>query len=318
MSPGRTILVYYHIPEYVDRYRQLIVEKRPDMDILPCKNRDEIDEVIDRAEILFSGSSFPIEVLTDARRLQWIQSMSAGVENFMSGRDILKKVVLTKPKGIFGPIMAEYVSGYIFSLTQKMRRIYAQQAEHVWRPFVVESIREKTVGVMGLGSVGAVIASQISRLGAEVVGFDEQERHLPFLHREYGAAELDEFLQVCDFVVLTLPLTENTAGFLGARQFAEMKKSAVVINVSRGGLIRTGDLIDALEAGRIAGAVLDVFDEEPLPSDHALWRRDDVILTPHLSGPSLPEDLTAVFLDNLKRWESGRRLKGIVDWEKGY
>lgn len=318
MNPGRSILVYYHIPEYVDRYRGLIVEKRPDLEILPCKNREEIEKVIDRIDILFSGSSFPVEILVKARRLRWIQSMSAGVENFMRGRDALKDVVLTKPRGIFGPIMAEYVSGYILSLTQKMRRVHAQQKERAWRPFVVESIREKTVGVMGLGSVGSVIADQISRLGAAVVGFDEQTPHLPFVKREYGPGELDEFLKVCDFVVLTLPLTEKTAGLLCARRFTVMKKTAVVINVSRGGLIRTLDLIDALETGRIACAVLDVFEEEPLPSDHALWAREDVVLTPHVSGPSLPEDLTAVFLDNLTRWESGSRLRGIVDWDKGY
>lgn len=318
MKSTHRVLIYYHIPEYVDRYAKLLRKTRKDIDLLVCKNEEQINQSIAKADILFSGSSFPVKCISKAKDLQWIQSMSAGVENFVRSKVIPPHVVITKPKGIFGPSMAEYVIGYILALSQSMKRTFENQKKRRWQPFVVETIRNKTVGIMGLGSVGAYIAYQLHLIGVEVIGFEEQERSLPFIKREYSRKEMDEFLRMSDFVVLTLPLTERTVSLLGKRQLACMKRGAYLINVSRGPLVQEKALLNALKRGQIAGAVLDVFPKEPLPEDHPLWDMENVIITPHISAPSLPEDLAKIFLENLRRFDEGQGLVGVVNRARGY
>ena len=129
---------------------------------------------------------------------------------------------------------------------------------------------------------------------------------------------MEKFLSQADFVLVALPLTNDTEGILGEREFRMMKKSAYLINISRGPLVQEDPLMDALQKGQIAGAVLDVFNEEPLPANHPLWSLDNVIITPHISGPSIPEDMTRIFLENLEKFETGKQLKGVVDPKKGY
>ncbi len=320
MSPESKykILIYYHFPKYVDRYIELIEKSRKDLSLLPCKNKSMIEENIVKADIIFSGGSFPVELLPKAKKLKWIQSMAAGVENYIRSKLIPSNVILTKPKGIFGPLMAEYVIGYILSITQNMKQIYENQKEKRWQPFVVDSIRRKMVGIMGLGSVGAYIAYRLHCLGVKVIGLDEKERNLPYVAKEYTIEEMDEFLQSSDFVILTIPLTDSTEVIIDKKQLTFMKSSAYIINISRGPLIREEALLEALQKRQIAGAILDVFNEEPLPDDHPLWNLNNVIITPHISGPSLPEDLVQIFLENLRRWEKGKKLIGVVDLSKGY
>lgn len=312
------ILIYYHFPKYVDHYKELLEKARKDLNLLACKDRKQIEKAIEKADIIFSGSRFPVEFLPKAKNLKWIQSMAAGVENYTRSKLIPSGVILTKPKGIFGPLMAEYVIGYILAITQSMKRIFEDQKKKSWQPFVVDSIRQKTVGIMGLGSVGAHIAYRLHLMAVEVVGFEEQERNLPYVTREYTTKEIDEFLGKSDFVVMALPLTDATEGIIGEKQFNSMKNSAYLINISRGPLVQEDALFKALQKGLIAGAVLDVFNEEPLPEDHPFWNLENVIITPHISAPSLPEDLVKIFLENLKRWEEGKELIGVADLDKGY
>ncbi|MBS3819695.1 D-2-hydroxyacid dehydrogenase [bacterium] len=312
------ILVYYHKEKYVDWYKELLERARKDLTILACKEKNQIEKNIEKADILFSGHRFPMELLPRAKNLKWIQSMSAGVENFIRSKLIPSNVILTKPKGIFGSLMAEYVIGYILAILKNMKKTFENQANKLWEPLEVDGLQHKTVGIMGLGSVGAHIAYRLHLLGLEVIGLDEQERNLPYLAKEYPVEGMDNFLGKSDFVVLTVPLTESTEGIIGEKQFMSMKESAHLINISRGPLVQEKALIKSLQKGMIAGAVLDVFNEEPLPKDHPLWNFKNVIITPHISGPSLPEDLAKIFLENLKRWEEGKKLEGMVDIHKGY
>lgn len=318
MKSNYKVLIYYHIPEYVDRYERLIREARKDLQLLVCKNREQIEQVIDQAEIILSGHTFPGDLIGKARNLKWIQSMAAGVENYARSKLLPPNVVFTKIKGVFGPIMSEYVVGYILAITQNMKKTFTNKEKKRWEHFVVDSIRRKTVGVMGLGSVGAYIAYQIHLMGALVIALEEQEKKLPYVNQEYSVTEIEEFLRRSDFVVVAIPLTNATEGILGEREFGMMKESAHLINVSRGPLVQEEALLKALKQRSIAGAVLDVFHEEPLPQDHPLWDLDNVIITPHISGPSIPEDIAKIFIENLRRFEEGKKLEGVVDREKEY
>jgi glyoxylate/hydroxypyruvate reductase A len=312
------VLVYYHKSKYIDKYKELIEKSRKDIALLMCKNEEEIDKYIGEADIIFSGSTFPVNFLRKAKKLKWVQSMSAGVENFTSSGLIESNIILTKVKGVFGPIMSEYVIGHIFAITQNIKNIYENKRNKIWKPFVVDSIRNATIGIMGLGSVGAYIAYRLHLLGANVITIDEQEKRLPYIGQEYLIDDLYDFLVKPDFLIITLPLTSKTRNLIGENEFNIMKKNIYIFNISRSGIVQTEALIKALKSKNISGAVLDVFDKEPLPKDHELWTLDNVTITPHISGPSLPEDIVKVFLDNLVRFEKNKKLKGIVDLKKEY
>jgi phosphoglycerate dehydrogenase-like enzyme len=312
------VLVYYHKSKYIDKYKELIEKSRKDIALLMCKNDEEIDKYIGEADIIFSGSTFPVNFLRKAKKLKWVQSMSAGVENFTSSGLIESNIILTKVKGVFGPIMSEYVIGHIFAITQNIKNIYENKRNKIWKQFVVSSIRNATIGIMGLGSVGAYIAYRLHLLGANVITIDEQEKRLPYIGQEYLIDDLYDFLVKPDFLIITLPLTSKTRNLIGENEFNIMKKNIYIFNISRSGIVQTEALIKALKSKKISGAVLDVFDKEPLPKDHELWTLDNVTITPHISGPSLPEDIVKVFLDNLVRFEKNKKLKGIVDLKKEY
>ncbi len=318
MKKRLQVLVYNHIPEYLERYEKRLREARPDVDFIICGTKDEIKQRISEADILLSGHTFPVEYLSEAVNLKWIQSISAGVENYVFSGKIPSNVVLTKIKGVHGAIMAEYVLGYVLSVTLKMKFAFQNQFERNWPYYEPDTIRGKTAGIMGFGSVGSAIAYRLHQNGMTVIGCDEQEKFLPFVEREYSVEEINDFLNRADFVVITLPLSPSTKGFFGSKQFQNMKDSAYLINVSRGALVQETALVEALKNKTIAGAVLDVFAEEPLPPGHELWDLDNVIITPHISGPSLPEDIIKVFLNNLERFERKRELVGVVDLGKGY
>jgi len=318
MKSQYQVLVYYHIPKFLKRYGQLLREKRNDLSLFICDNKEKIEQHIEDVDIIFSGHTFPVELLPKAKNLKWIQSISAGVENFILSGSIPEQVILTKITGVHGPIMSEYVLGYILAVTLNMKNAFESQKKKDWPYYVPDTVRAKTVGVIGLGSVGACIAYKLHLVGAEVIGLEEQEKRLPYIGREYMVSEIKEFLERSDFVVMSLPLTPKTKGIFGEKEFTMMKKSAYFINISRGPLVREEALVNALKSGQIAGAILDVFSEEPLPKNHALWELDNVIITPHISGPSIPEDIAKVFLENLKRFEENKELFGVVDRDKGY
>lgn len=318
MKSQNKVLIYYHIPEFLRRYEKLLKEKRSNLPLFVCSSKENIEQHIEEADIIFSGHTFPVELLSKAKNLKWIQSISAGVENFVLSASIPEQVILTKIIGVHGPIMSEYVLGYILAITLNMKYAFESQKKREWPYYVPDTLRAKTVGVIGLGSVGACIAYKLHLVGAEVIGLEEQEKRLPYISREYLVSEIKEFLERSDFVVMSLPLTPRTQGIFGAKEFAMMKKNAYFINVSRGSLVQEEALVQALKTGQIAGAVLDVFREEPLPKSHELWKMDNVIITPHISGPSIPEDIVEVFLENLRRFEESKELVGVVDRDKGY
>ena len=310
------VLVYH--PALLDEYMNGLQKGRPDLIYFPCRTRQEAELHISEADILFGSTSFPGDLLKKGSRLKWIQVMGAGVEQFALSRVIPEGVPLTRVKGSFGPRMAEYVLAHMLFNTQKIALGLEQQHQHRWELYFPEVLFEKTLGVAGLGSVGRAVAQKAAALGMTVYGLDMEPREYPFLKQCFGLKDIHEFAEKLDFLSICLPLTSNTRGLFGQEVFSHMKKTACIINISRGPLIVEKDLIAFMKSGKLNGAILDVTDQEPLPPESELWSLPGVRVTPHMSGPSLPSEVLAVFFENLNLLEREQTLINIVDLEQEF
>jgi glyoxylate/hydroxypyruvate reductase A len=268
------------------------------------------------AEIFYCWGA-PAGLLAGATHLRWVQGMGAGVERLLVP-ELAPHVRVTRVAGIFGPWMAEYTLGWCLWTTQRMEAFRTSQRQRRWAPVDPVPLRGQTLCVVGLGDIGRSIARAARALGMQVIGVSRSGRRSPEARRVYRTGALRAALAGADFVVLTLPLSDETRGLLGPLELAAMKPTAWLLNLARGPIVVETALLDALRGGRIGGAVLDVFDTEPLPVDHPLWGFDNVVVTPHISGPSTPREIGPIFNDNLRRYAAGRPLRHLVHRPRGY
>ena len=309
-----TVLVYD--PSDPDRFARLVRTSRR-VSLRVAQNLDEAARHVADADVLYAWK-FPPSLYARAGRLRWLQVMGAGVDSALVP-ELPAGVTVTRAPGVFGPWMAEYVVGWCAWVTQRMATYRAAQRERRWIPSVLpDRLGGKTLALVGLGDIGRVIARAAHALGMRVVGVTRSGRPTPAAHRVYPTGQLARALAEADFVVVVVPLTEATRGLLGARELRAMRPTAWLLNIARGPVVDEAALLEALAARRIGGAVLDVFAEEPLPPAHPLWALDNIVITPHIAGPSLPEEIAPVFNDNLARYLSGRRLRHVVDRARGY
>jgi glyoxylate/hydroxypyruvate reductase A len=268
------------------------------------------------AEVFYCWG-LPPALLAAAKALRWVQCMGAGVERLLVP-ELAPHVRVTRVAGIFGPWMAEYTLGWCLWTTQRMEAFRTSQRQRRWAPVDPVPLRGQTLCVVGLGDIGRSIARAARALGMQVIGVSRSGRRSPEARRVYRTGALRAALAGADFVVLTLPLSDETRGLLGPLELAAMKPTAWLLNLARGPIVVETALLDALRGGRIGGAVLDVFDTEPLPVDHPLWGFDNVVVTPHISGPSTPREIGPIFNDNLRRYAAGRPLRHLVHRPRGY
>jgi len=252
-----------------------------------------------------------------ANKLQWVQSIFAGVEDLLSSPQ-RTDYVLTGVKGVFGPLMSEYVFVYILTLERHVFEVYENQKERVWGKIPYESLQGKLLGICGLGSIGLHIAQTAKHFGMKVWGYKRSYEEVPGIDRIFTQLDFKEFLSNPDYIVITLPSTPDTLHLMDYETIKAMKSSAVLINVGRGSVISESALVRALEEKLIRGAVLDVFEEEPLPEGSRLWALPNVMITPHNSGFSFPEDIVRIFAENYRRFVDKKTLKYIVDFTRGY
>jgi glyoxylate/hydroxypyruvate reductase A len=277
----------------------------------------EAAPVMGEIDIVY-GWKFPASLYARAPRLAWHQVMGAGVD-WAFVPELPSRVVITRAPGVFGAWMSEYVLGWCLWVTQRMETYRAAQREQRWLGELLPArLCGATLALVGVGDIGRVIARAAAGVGMKVIGVSRSGRAVPSVDRVYRVAQLHRALALADFVVLVVPLTPVTRGLIDARALAAMRASAWLLNIGRGALVDETALVDALRTRRIAGAVLDVFPREPLPPEHPLWRLDNAVITPHISGPSTPEELAPIFNDNLARWLGGRPLRHVVDRRRGY
>jgi len=309
-----TILVYH--PEEAEAYARLIRLPRRRLRVAACSTAEEAGSVIAEAEILY-GWAVPAPLLARASRLRWIQCMGAGVERFL-GPDAPAGVTITRAAGIFGPWMAEYVLGWSFWVTQRMEAFRQRQRERRWADQHPARLHGAILCIIGLGDIGRAIARSALSFGMTVVGVTRSGRRVREASAVYRVDAMRRALARADFVVVTVPLTPETRGLVGAAELGAMKPSAWFINIARGQIVDEAALVTALTERRIGGAILDVFEREPLPPEHPLWGLDNAVITPHISGPSTPDEIAPIFNDNLRRYLSGRPLRHVVDRHRGY
>lgn len=306
------VLVYH--PDEANAYAGL-VQAPGDVPIDVAGTPAEAVPLIGRAEILYAWG-LPADLLARAPRLRWVQVMGAGVDRFLVP-ELAPQVVVTRAP-VFGDWMVEYVLGWCLWITQRIETYRRAQAERRWLTVVPERLHGKTLVVVGLGQIGQALARAAARLGLHVVGVSRRGRSVPNVARVVRPRHVARALADADFAVIAVPLTEATRGLIGAPELCAMRPHAWLINLARGPIVDANALLGALRATTIAGAILDVFATEPLPPDHPLWDLPNVVITPHISGPSTPAEITPIFNANLRRYRTGGRLRYVVDRRRGY
>lgn len=312
------ILVYVPPPGDAGHYRDLILARHPDAVVHAAADPESVAEAIDRCEVLF-GWMVPPKLFDAAAGLRWMQKTGAGVEDVLAS-NLPAHVVLTRSEGgLLAPRMIEYALGAIFGHAQKFGRARAQQARNRWDYYPVDRAGGRTLGIAGLGDIGRRLAARAALNELRVLGWRRTPRDEDAVNRVYtGRDGLLEMLGQSDYVVSVLPHTPETASLFDAEAFAAMPAGAVFVNIGRGGAVVEEALIEALQSGHLGGATLDVFRKEPLPPDSPLWSAPNIQITPHVSGPIMPDDVVPFFLENLERYMSGEPLLRQVDRSAGY
>jgi glyoxylate/hydroxypyruvate reductase len=276
------------------------------------------DDLADRAQILVSWE--PGDFLGRMKRLKWIQATTAGVEEWLGTPDLRSDVLLTCARGTHRLSMPENILGAVFHLTKPYMPIALDQRESKWTRRMSVPLVGKTLGILGLGTIGEELARKAAALEMRVIGTKRTPRPIPHVERVYRPEETDEVLGHSDFVVLLLPTTPETENSIDAKRLKAMKPTAWLLNFARGALIVDDDLIAAVKSKAIAGAVLDVFREEPLPSTHPFWKTEGILVLPHLGGghPKRREVVAELFAENARRFLAGEPLNAVVDRARGY
>jgi len=310
------------------------------MTVVNAAEEAEALQQIRDADAFFGKITPPL--LAVAKKLRWVQSPTASLEHYVFPELIEHPCQLTNMRGLFSDVIAEHVFGYILCFARNLHRYLRRQMEARWEPVGGETplagfsmgpaqvspidrahihLADATLGVFGLGHIGSEIARRGLSFGMRVLAVDPYAKSAPNgVEGPWPAERLPDLLAQSDFVVIAAPHTPETEKLFRREQFRQMKRTAYLINIGRGVIVDLADLTAALEAGEIAGAGLDVFEVEPLPADHPLWKRENVILTPHVAAAStrIAERHLEVLLDNVRRFANGQEPLNVVDKAKWF
>ena len=297
-----------------DEYRVLIEKGNlPDL---------KITSDYTQAEIVLGEPKVIRDALQRLPRAKWVQAIYAGVEPLLDPAQ-RQDYVLTNARGVFGELMSEYVFGYLLFLEKKMLdRIQAQEVRE-WRRTEPGVLRGKTIGLLGVGSIGAHLAGTAKHFGMNVRGYTRESEtstqvDMYFHSSINGQDGLMEFAQGLDYLVSVLPRTEDTNKIVDERLLSALPRHAVFVNVGRGNAVDEVALEKALKEGRLSAAVLDVFEQEPVSPEHPFWSTPNLYMTFHTSAISYPDDISALFIENYALYLQGKLLKHVVDFERGY
>jgi phosphoglycerate dehydrogenase-like enzyme len=257
------------------------------------------------------------DLLPRLQNLNWVQAIYAGVERLMD--PILPRdYILTNARGVFGELMSEFVFGYLLLHEKKIFERYQAQQSKQWDRTESGILRGKTIGLLGVGSIGSHLAGTAKHFGMMVRGYTRESETSTRVDKYFHGKDLLEFAHKLDYLISVLPRTKDTNRIVNASLFDALPSQAVFINVGRGNAVDESALVTALNEGKIAAAVLDVTENEPLPEDHPFWTTPNLLLSFHTSAISYPENIIKLFVENYYRYIEGKPLKYQVDFEEGY
>ncbi|MBT0961598.1 2-hydroxyacid dehydrogenase [Denitromonas iodatirespirans] len=288
-------------------------EHAPDLDFRVWPDAGKLDEV----EYLIAWQA-PAEFLATLPRLKVLFSSGAGVDHvdFSAVPAHVPVVRMVEPGIING--MVEYVSLSVLALHRDFFDYVAAKAARVWNPLEVPPASARSIGVMGMGSLGQAVLERLAAYGFRLRGWNRSLRRMEGVESFAGPDQLQPFLAGCDILICLLPLTPATRGILNRELFSALPTGAALINVGRGPHLVDADLIEALESGRLSRAILDVTEPEPLPPEHPFWTHPRVFVTPHVASMTQPETAAPILLENLRRHQRGEALVGVIDRSRGY
>ncbi|MDY6843717.1 MAG: D-2-hydroxyacid dehydrogenase [Thermodesulfobacteriota bacterium] len=303
-APGCKLFITHDRKDLVERINEFIPEIEVVLGMLP-RDKTLRDRIL------------------GAPHLRWVQQFGAGANWLMEHPEIVEgELIVTNASGVHAIPISEHILAFMFALSRDIHQSIREQSEHRWnRRHSVLELEESTIGIIGVGSIGEKTAEKAKALNMRVLGIRRHPEHAScWVDSMYGPDGLIEVLSQSDWVVITVPLTRETEGLIGENELKVMKQSAFIINIGRGPIIQEKVLIKALKGGWIAGAGLDVFEEEPLPSDSSLWDMKNVIITSHYAGttPRYNDRMIEIFTENLGRFQAGKTLMNVIDKRLGY
>ena len=305
------LLILLTLPEKVRmQYYNGIRTRFPEIEVNIVDHNTKVDPYIADADVLVTfGPMMSEHVLEKAAKLKWIQALGSGVDGITDRPALRRDVVVTNLHGIHGPPVSEAALMAMLALARGLPRTLRNQQQHKWERYPASLLKGKTAVIFGVGAIAAELAAKCKVFGMRVTGVSSTPREVPGFDRLFPRAELELAAREADFFVLLTPYSAATRGSVGAEVFAAMKPSSYLINLARGGVVDEDAMITALLQGRIAGAALDVFSQEPLPENHPLWAMDNVIITPHQGGfyDEYVNEALPVIEHNLRKFLCGDR-----------
>jgi D-2-hydroxyacid dehydrogenase (NADP+) len=317
----------YRVWTLDEKYPRILTEKFPEVRVTVARDREEMQRHLGETEVLYAWW-LPEKYFAGARKLKWLHTPFAGVDDVLHPSMVESPVRVTCSRGVASAALADHAMGMILGFSRGLARAIRERAPGKWDrerffrddPIPVE-LDGKVLGILGYGSIGREVARRGRGFGMRIHAYRRNRtREEDGVDRLFGPPDLGEFLGSVDYLAVTLPLTRATEGILDEEALARLKPGACLINIARGRLIREEALVRALESGRLSGAGLDVFSEEPLPESSPLYRLPGVILTPHIGGlhPHYLDRATSLFIVNLGRYLKGETLLHEVDKRSGY
>ncbi len=296
------------------RWKRALEAKMPDLEVCvwpECGNTEKVEYALVWGEI---G-----DMLRTLPNLKIVFSLGAGVDHLLPQEGLPRDVPTVRMlDAALTQGMSEYLMYHVLRFHRRMSEYESQQRARVWRPMPQTEARDCRIGIMGLGVLGGDAAEKFHALGFPVSGWSRGPKSRSDIRCYHGKAQLKAFLRDLRVLVCLLPLTADTTGIINRDTLAALPRGACVVNAARGGHVVDNDLLAALDAGDLAGAVLDVFEHEPLPASHPFWSHPRVTLTPHIASLTNPDTAASHVVDNVRRQRRGEPLVGVVDAAKGY
>jgi phosphoglycerate dehydrogenase-like enzyme len=291
----------------------------PERQICALNSEGELKASIENIEVIFVFRP-PRGVWSGAKRLRLIQTAGAGVDSVLPAPDLPQEVRITNARGVAGNQMAEHALTMMLAFAKQLPKAIENQGSRRWERYVPTSLVDKNCSIIGLGAIGRVVAERARQFGMRVIGIQRKPKNCVHADEVLPPEHTDRALREADYVVVILPLTPKTRNFMNGALLLNMKQDAVLINISRGGIVDETTVANMLREGRLRGAAFDVFQEEPLPESSNLWTVPNLIITPHVAGgvPDYMERILEIFIDNVRRLENGEPLRNEIDRSRGY